>query len=60
MKNYCQSPQRSGVHQVLGIHDLKVWNQKVSLEQRLKDLESGASVSKKLCIFEPFFDINYF
>ena len=60
MKNYCQSPQRSDVHQVLGIHDLKVWNQKVSLEQRLKDLESGASVSKKLCIFEPFFDINYF
>ena len=47
MNNYCQSPQNSDVHQVLGIHDLKVWNQEVSLEQRLKDLESGASVSKK-------------
>ena len=43
MNNFCQ--RSSDVHQVLGIHDLKQ-NQEVSLEQRLKDLESGASVSK--------------
>ena len=56
MKNYCESPQRSDVHQVLGIHDLKVWDQTVSLEQRLRDLESRASVSKKLseCISNQF------
>ena len=43
MNNFCQ--RLADVHQVLGIHDLKQ-NQEVSLEQRLKDLESGASVSK--------------
>ena len=56
MNNYCQSPQRSDVHQVLGIHDLKVWNQKAPLEQRFKDLESGASVSKNyLNVFQTNF-----
>ena len=42
---YCQRPDRPDVHQVLGIHELMLLDQ-MSLEQRLNDLESGASVRK--------------